>query len=87
MVAEAGQYLSVTATTPEDPAIKAIVDPYVSQLATYNNTVVGQTTVPIDTTSAYVARRPTRRTSRPTPPSRSSPATASPTSTSTSRAR
>jgi len=55
VVAEAGQYLSVTSTTPEDPAIKAIVDPYVAQLATYNNTVVGQTTVPIDTTSAYVA--------------------------------
>ena len=55
VVAQAGQYLSVTLTTPEDPAIKAIVDPYVAQLATYNNTVVGQTTVPIDTTGAYVA--------------------------------
>jgi len=55
VVAQAGQYLTVTATTPEDPAIKAIVDPYVTQLATYTGTVVGQTTVPIDTTSAYVA--------------------------------
>jgi 5'-nucleotidase/UDP-sugar diphosphatase len=55
VVARAGQYLSVTMSTLEDPAIKAIVDPYVAQLATYNNTVVGQTTVPIDTTNAYVA--------------------------------
>ena len=55
VVAQAGQYLSVTMTTPEDPTIKAIVDPYVTQLATYTNTVVGQTTMPIDTTSAYVA--------------------------------
>jgi 5'-nucleotidase len=55
VVAQAGQYLSVTASTPEDPAIKAIVDPYVTQLSAYNSTVLGQTTVPIDTTSAYVA--------------------------------
>jgi 2',3'-cyclic-nucleotide 2'-phosphodiesterase (5'-nucleotidase family) len=55
VVAQAGQYLSVTATTPEDPAIKAIVDPYVTQLATYTSTVLGQTTVPVDTTNAYVA--------------------------------
>ena len=55
VVAQAGQYLSVTMATPEDPAIKAIVDPYVAQLATYTGTVVGQTTVPIDTTDAYVA--------------------------------
>jgi 2',3'-cyclic-nucleotide 2'-phosphodiesterase (5'-nucleotidase family) len=55
VVARAGQYLSVLPSTPEDPAIKAIVDPYVAQLSTYTNTGVGQTTVPIDTTSAYVA--------------------------------
>ena len=55
VVAQVGQYLSVTMTTPEDPAIKAIVDPYVTQLAAYTTTVVGQTTVPIDTTGAYVA--------------------------------
>jgi len=55
VVAQAGQYLSVAMTTPEDPTIKAIVDPYVTQLAAYTSTVVGQTTVPIDTTNAYVA--------------------------------
>jgi len=53
VVAQAGRYLLVTMSTPEDPAIKAIVDPYVAQLATYNNTVVGQTTAPIDTLNAF----------------------------------
>ena len=39
---------------PEDPrTIKAIVDPYVTQLNAYNNTVVGQTTAPIDTLQAF----------------------------------
>ena len=52
-VASAGQYLAVTSTTPEDPAIKAIVDPYVAVLNSYNNTVVGQTTAPIDTMKAF----------------------------------
>ena len=37
------------------PATKAIVDPYVAQLNTYNNKVVGQTTVPIDTLQAFTA--------------------------------
>jgi 2',3'-cyclic-nucleotide 2'-phosphodiesterase (5'-nucleotidase family) len=52
-VTRAGQYISVTMDTPEDPAIKAIVDPYVAQLNAYNNTVVGQTTAPIDTLKAF----------------------------------
>ena len=50
VVSRAGQYLSVPMATAEDAAIKAIVDPYVAQLNTYNNKVVGQTTAPIDTT-------------------------------------
>jgi 5'-nucleotidase len=53
VVSRAGQYLAVTATTPEDAATKAIVDPYVAQLNTYNTRVVGQTTTPIDTLKAY----------------------------------
>ncbi len=52
-VARAGQYISVTSATPEDPAIKAIVDPYVAVLNIYNNTVLGQTTVPIDALQAF----------------------------------
>ncbi len=52
-VASAGQYLAVTSSTPEDPAIKALVDPYVAQLSTYYDRVVGQTTAPIDTQKAF----------------------------------
>ncbi len=55
VVSETGRYLSVTTSTAEDPAIKAIVDPYVTQLNVYNNTLAGKTAVPIDTTNAYVA--------------------------------
>jgi 2',3'-cyclic-nucleotide 2'-phosphodiesterase (5'-nucleotidase family) len=55
VVTRAGRYLTVSLTTVEDAATKAIVDPYVAQLNTYNNTVVGQTTVPIDTMQAFVA--------------------------------
>jgi 2',3'-cyclic-nucleotide 2'-phosphodiesterase (5'-nucleotidase family) len=53
VVASAGQYLTVTSTTPEDTAIKAIVDPYVAQLKTYQDKVIGQTTVPIDALQAF----------------------------------
>ena len=49
-----GRYLSVTLTgTAEDAATKAIIDPYAAALATYNNTVIGQTTVPIDALQAF----------------------------------
>ncbi len=48
LVTRAGQYLSVQTSTVEDPAIKAIVDPYVTALAAYNDKVIGKTTVPID---------------------------------------
>jgi 2',3'-cyclic-nucleotide 2'-phosphodiesterase (5'-nucleotidase family) len=53
VVSRAGQYLSVPMTTAEDPTIKAIVDPYVAVLNTYNNKDVGQTTTPIDTRQAF----------------------------------
>ncbi len=53
VVSSAGQYLSVPSSTPEDPALKAIVDPYVAQLSTYYDKVVGATTAPIDTMNAY----------------------------------
>jgi 2',3'-cyclic-nucleotide 2'-phosphodiesterase (5'-nucleotidase family) len=54
VVSETGRYLAVVlGTTAEDPATKAIVDPYVTQLNTYNNMVVGQTTAPIDTMAAF----------------------------------
>ena len=56
VVSRAGRYLSVTLTptlTPEDAAIKAIVDPYAALLTVYNNTEIGQTEVPIDTLQAF----------------------------------
>jgi 2',3'-cyclic-nucleotide 2'-phosphodiesterase/3'-nucleotidase len=54
VVSQTGRYISVVlASTPEDPATKAIVDPYVAALATYNNTAVGQTTTPIDALQAF----------------------------------
>ena len=55
VVSQTGRYLSVATGTAEDAAIKAIVDPYLAVLATYNNTVIGNTTEPIDTTNAYIA--------------------------------
>ncbi len=55
VVSRAGQYLSVTMSTPEDGATKALLQPYVDQLASYNSQTVGQTTVPIDTLQAYTS--------------------------------
>ncbi len=54
VVSRVGRYIKVDpATMPEDPAIKAIVQPYADLLAAYNNTVLGHTTVPIDTLNAF----------------------------------
>jgi len=53
VVTRAGQYLTVTSSTAEDPDIKAIVEPYNVAFAEYNNKVVGQTTIPIDALSAF----------------------------------
>ncbi len=53
VVSQTGRYLSVTMSTVEDPAVKAIVDPYVALLNTYNSTVLGETTVPIDALQAF----------------------------------
>jgi 2',3'-cyclic-nucleotide 2'-phosphodiesterase (5'-nucleotidase family) len=54
VVSETGRYLTVATGTAEDAGIKAIVDPYVAVLNTYNNKVIGQTTTPIDTRNAYI---------------------------------
>ncbi len=53
VASRAGRYISVGSSVAEDAAIKAIVDPYVAALAAYNNTEIGQTTVPIDTLKAF----------------------------------
>ena len=55
VVSGTGRYLSVTMSVLEDPVTKAIVDPYIGPFTTYNNTIVGKTTAPIDTRNAYVA--------------------------------
>jgi 2',3'-cyclic-nucleotide 2'-phosphodiesterase (5'-nucleotidase family) len=53
VVSQTGRYLSVAMAQAEDPATKAIVDPYTALLTTYNNTTIGQTTVPIDALQAF----------------------------------
>jgi 2',3'-cyclic-nucleotide 2'-phosphodiesterase (5'-nucleotidase family) len=54
VVSQTGRYLSVVlASTAEDAATKAIVDPYVTALAAYNTKVIGSTTAPIDALQAY----------------------------------
>ncbi|MHB8892832.1 MAG: bifunctional metallophosphatase/5'-nucleotidase [Candidatus Limnocylindrales bacterium] len=53
VASETGRYLSVQSSTLEDAAVKAIIDPYVAALATYNNTVLGETTAPIDALAAF----------------------------------
>ena len=53
VVSRTGRYLSVATATAEDAATKAIIDPYVTALAAYNDKVVGKTTAPIDTLKAF----------------------------------
>jgi 2',3'-cyclic-nucleotide 2'-phosphodiesterase (5'-nucleotidase family) len=54
LLSQAGRYIKVdAATTPEDPTIKAIVDPYKAMLDAYNSRVLGWTTTPISALTAY----------------------------------
>jgi len=54
LVTRAGRFIKVdAAATPEDPIIKAIVQPYADMLAAYNNRVLGCTTTPIDALQAF----------------------------------
>jgi 2',3'-cyclic-nucleotide 2'-phosphodiesterase/3'-nucleotidase len=53
VVSQTGRYLTVASGTLEDPATKALVDPYVALLTAYNNTTIGQTTAPIDALQAF----------------------------------
>jgi 2',3'-cyclic-nucleotide 2'-phosphodiesterase (5'-nucleotidase family) len=53
VASSAGRYIAIAIGDPEDPTIKALAQPYVDLLAAYNNTVLGQTTVPIDTLQAF----------------------------------
>jgi 2',3'-cyclic-nucleotide 2'-phosphodiesterase (5'-nucleotidase family)/PKD repeat protein len=52
----AGRYIPVVTggtPTPEDEQVKALVQPYQDMINAYNNTVIGSTTVPIDTLEAF----------------------------------
>jgi len=54
VVSQAGRYISITTSAyAENAAVKAIIQPYADLLATYNNTVLGNTDIPIDTLQAY----------------------------------
>lgn len=53
LVTQAGRTFSINVADPEDPDIVALAQPYVDLLTSYNNTVLGQTTEPIDALSAY----------------------------------
>ncbi len=53
IVSRTGRYQTVQTATTEDAAVKAIIDPFVAELAAYNARTVGLTTIPIDTMQAY----------------------------------
>jgi len=53
VVSQAGRYITVPIDTIEDPVVKDIVDPYQTLLNVYNNTEIGETTIPIDALTAF----------------------------------
>jgi hypothetical protein len=53
VVSRTGRYIPVAIDTLEDPAIVSLVQPYQDLINAYNNTVIGSTTVPIDTNEAF----------------------------------
>lgn len=53
VVARAGRYLKVDMATPEDPDLRALVQPYIGPLDAYTRTVIGETTVPLDALQGY----------------------------------
>jgi 2',3'-cyclic-nucleotide 2'-phosphodiesterase (5'-nucleotidase family) len=53
VISQAGQYLSVGSSVTEDAGIKSLLQPYIDMFNSYNNTVIGSTTVPIDALQAY----------------------------------
>ncbi len=55
VVSETGRYLSVTMSVVEDPATKAIVDPYMDLSTPTTTRLLAQTTTPIDALQAFTA--------------------------------
>jgi 5'-nucleotidase/UDP-sugar diphosphatase len=53
VASRAGRYITIALSDPEDATLVAMAQPYVTLLAAYNNTVIGQTEWPIDALQAY----------------------------------
>jgi 2',3'-cyclic-nucleotide 2'-phosphodiesterase (5'-nucleotidase family) len=53
VVSQTGRYLTVQTSTVEDAATKALIQPYADLLTAYNNVVLGDTDIPIDTLQAF----------------------------------
>ena len=53
VISRTGRYISIVIGDTEDPTLKAMAQPYVDLLKTYNDTVIGQTEWPIDTLQAF----------------------------------
>jgi 2',3'-cyclic-nucleotide 2'-phosphodiesterase/3'-nucleotidase len=53
VVARSGKYIPVTSSTPEDPDIKALAQPYQTVINAYNNTEIGSTITPIDALKGF----------------------------------
>jgi 2',3'-cyclic-nucleotide 2'-phosphodiesterase (5'-nucleotidase family) len=73
VVIRAGRDIAVGTSgtiTTEDPATKAIIDPYAAILATYNDTVLGETKIP-SSQHLLISKRQTGPICRQTPPSTS----------------
>jgi 2',3'-cyclic-nucleotide 2'-phosphodiesterase (5'-nucleotidase family) len=53
MAGQSGRFHEVVSATPAHAGLTAVIQPYKDLLAAYNNTVIGSTSVPIDTLKAY----------------------------------
>ena len=53
LITSAGKFLKVSSTTPEDPVINALIQPYTDQINIYRNTEIGMTTTPLDALQGY----------------------------------
>ena len=53
LASSAGRDYAIAIDTAEDATVKSIVDPYQTIITAYNNTEIGQTTVPIDALKAF----------------------------------
>jgi 2',3'-cyclic-nucleotide 2'-phosphodiesterase (5'-nucleotidase family) len=53
VVSNTGRYIAIAKDVAEDATINNLIQPYVDLLKSYNETEIGQTTVPIDALKAY----------------------------------